>query len=418
MRNRRRRRAPGGRLERAAERDRRGRFSARRKRATVLRLLRGEDLESVSRELGITAARASQWRDQFLAAGQAGLKSRAPDARDEEHQRLHAKVGELLMENELLYAKVDHLEAGGPFGSAEVDAMSGAQSISARRAYGVQRVCRVWGRARSSVYVRRHATRSRASRRRGPVGAATDEVLVGHIRRVLAASPFHGEGYRKAWAKLRGERIRTSQERVRRLMREHGLQAPYRAGHAHGPTAHDGTITTAAPDVMWGTDMTSTVTVGEGAACVFVAVDHCTTECIGLHAAKRGTRFEALEPIRQGVRERFGPIGDGVARGLRLRHDHGSNYLADDFQQEVAFFGIESSPSFVREPEGNGVAERFIRTVKENLLWVRSFETIEELRLALLEFQRTYNEQWMLAKYDYRSPAQVRRDFDGLDEVA
>ena len=75
----------------AAESDRKGRFSARRKRATVLRLLRGENLESVSRELGITAARASQWRDQFLAAGQAGLKSRAPDARDEEHQRLHAK---------------------------------------------------------------------------------------------------------------------------------------------------------------------------------------------------------------------------------------------------------------------------------------------------------------------------------------
>ena len=81
----------------AAARDRKGRFSARRKRATVLRLLRGEDLESVSRELGITAARASPWRDQFLAAGQAGLKSRAPDARDEEHQRLHAKVGELLV---------------------------------------------------------------------------------------------------------------------------------------------------------------------------------------------------------------------------------------------------------------------------------------------------------------------------------
>ena len=193
--------------------------------------------------------------------------------------------------------------------------MSGAQSISARRAYGVQRVCRVWGRARSSVYVRRHATRSRASRRRGPVGAATDEVLVGHIRRVLEASPFHGEGYRKAWAKLRVERIRTSQERVRRLMREHGLQAPYRAGHAHGPKAHDGTITTAAPNVMWGTDMTSTVTVGEGAACVFVAVDHCTAECIGLHAAKRGTRFEALEPIRQGVRERFAPSATGSPMG-------------------------------------------------------------------------------------------------------
>ncbi len=297
--------------------------------------------------------------------------------------------------------------------------MSHAHSISTHRAYGVQRVCRVWEQARSSVYARRRATRSRAPlRRRGPAGAAPDAVLVGHIRRVLEASPFHGEGYRKAWAKLRSEGIRTSQERVRRLMREHGLQAPHRAGHPHGPKAHDGTITTEAPDLMWGPDMTSTVTVDEGQAFVFVAVDHCTTECIGLHAAKSGSRFEALEPVRQGVRERFGSIGKGVANGLRLRHDHGSNYLADDFQQEIDFFGIESSPSFVREPEGNGVAERFIRTLKENFLWVRSFETIEDLRLALLEFKRTYNEQWMREKFDYRCPAQARRDLVGLDEAA
>ncbi len=107
IRDRRRRRATGD----AAGR---GRVSARRKRETVLRLLRGEDLESVSRELGITAARASQWRDQFLAAGQASLKSRAPDAGDADNRRLQAKIGELLMENELLYAKVDQLEAGGP----------------------------------------------------------------------------------------------------------------------------------------------------------------------------------------------------------------------------------------------------------------------------------------------------------------
>ena len=69
----------------------------------------------------------------------------------------------------------------------------------------------------------------------------------------------------------------------------------------------------------------ATVTVAEGPACVFVAVDHCTAECSGLHATKHGTRFEALEPIRPGMREHFGGIGDGVARGLRLRHDHGSN---------------------------------------------------------------------------------------------
>ena len=89
---------------------------------------------------------------------------------------------------------------------------------------------------------------------------------------------------------------------------------------------------------------------------------------------------------------RFGAIAPGVARGLKLRHDHGSNYMSGDFQDEIKCLGIEASPSFVRQPEGNGVAERFIRTLKENLLWVRTFKTIEELRAELLAFARRYNE--------------------------
>jgi transposase InsO family protein len=60
--------------------------------------------------------------------------------------------------------------------------------------------------------------------------------------------------------------------------------------------------------------------------------------------------------------------------------------LSGDFQDEIEFLGIEASPSFVREPQGNGVAERFIRTLKENLLWVRTFDTIQELRAALVAF--------------------------------
>ncbi len=202
-------------------------------------------------------------------------------------------------------------------------------------------------------------------KKRGPVGAATDADLVGHIRRVLAESPFLGEGYRKLWARLRHQGVRTAAERVRRLMRENHLQAPRRGGNAHGPKAHDGTITTEVPDEMWGTDMTTTVTTGEGLAHVFVAVDHCTCECVGLHAAKGGNRFEALEPLRQGVREHFGRFEAKAAEGLTIRHDHGSNYLSDDFQRELKFLGMVSSPSLVREPEGNGCAERFIRTLKK-----------------------------------------------------
>jgi transposase InsO family protein len=234
--------------------------------------------------------------------------------------------------------------------------------------------------------------------------------LVDHIRQVLAESPFHGEGYRKVWAKLRFNGLRTSKERVRRLMREHGLQAPSRGGHPHGPKAHDGTIITEKPDVMWGTDATTTVTVEEGTAFVFIGVDHCTFECTGIHASKKGDRFQALEPIRQGVREHFDGYEAHLAEGLQVRHDHGPAYMADDFQDELKFLGIQSSPSFVREPEGNGCAERFIGLLKENLLWVRTFATIEELRQALIEFKQQYNEQWILQRHDYKTPAQVRQE--------
>jgi transposase InsO family protein len=242
----------------------------------------------------------------------------------------------------------------------------------------------------------------------GPLGACSDEELIGHIRRILTESPFHGEGYRKVWARLRFQGIRTSKERVRRLMRVQGFQAPQQVGGPHGPKAHDGTIITHRPDELWGTDMTTALTTGEGQVCVFVAVDHCTAECIGIHAAKSGNRFEALEPIRQGVGEHFGVFDPGIAAGLAIRHDHGSAYMSDDFQEELSFLGIASSPSFVREPEGNGIAELFIRTLKENLLWIRPFATVAALVDALREFKQKYNQQWLIERHGFRTPSQAR----------
>jgi putative transposase len=159
---------------------------------------------------------------------------------------------------------------------------------------------------------------------------------------------------------------------------------------------------------MWGTDLTTAWT-GEGPAAVFIAVDHCSAACVGIHAAARATRFEALEPIRQGVRCHFGGMARDSARGLAMRHDHGSQYMSDHFQKELAFLGIDSSPAFVRAPEDNGCAERFIRTLKENLLWVQTFKTIEELRQALLAFRETYNTTWLIERHGFLSPADYRR---------
>ena len=131
--------------------------------------------------------------------------------------------------------------------------MSTVVSISTRRPYGVARVCRVWGVARSGVYRRRQgADAPPAPRRRpGPQGPMPDADLLEAIRGVLLASPFHGEGTRKLWARLRHGGLRSSKERVRRLMRENGLSAATRTGSARGPRHHDGTIIPERINAMW-----------------------------------------------------------------------------------------------------------------------------------------------------------------------
>src|SRR3712207_8543269 len=88
-----------------------GRMSRQRKRDAVLRLLRGEDLETVLRSLGVTAAALTGWRDAFLAAGEASLARRPTGGEDLESERLKARLGEMLLEREPLEAKIAALEA-------------------------------------------------------------------------------------------------------------------------------------------------------------------------------------------------------------------------------------------------------------------------------------------------------------------
>lgn len=296
--------------------------------------------------------------------------------------------------------------------------MSAQLSPSTGRPYGVLRVSRVWECARSTVYALRTGVISvHPPGKRGPRTALSDAALTDRIRTAIEDSPFTGEGHRKVWARLRVADVRTSKPRVLRLMRQAGLLAPTRAGRPHGPRAHDGAIVTTRPDEVWGTDATSCLT-DEGVATVFIAVDHCTAEGVGIHAARRGTRFEALEPIRQGVRKHFGAYTAQIAAGLTVRHDHGSQYMSDVFQDELRFLGIASSPAFVREPQGNGCAERFIRTLKEQLLWVRRFATVEELRLALHAFLERYNSQWLIERHGHQTPAAIRAQLTAPTEVA
>ena len=296
--------------------------------------------------------------------------------------------------------------------------MSRTVSPSSDQPYSVARVASVWNLARSSFYaVRQRQQQPQEPNKRGPK-VHSDEELVRAIRQLLAEPVFTGEGYRKIWARLRHQGVRTSKDRVLRLLREQQLLSPSRQPEPARSNLHEGTILTEAPNQMWGTDATATFTETDGAVTVFAAIDHCTAECVGIHVVKKANRFEALEPIRQGVKEYLAGFSAGSAEGLQLRHDHGSVYMSADFQSEIQFLGIEPSPAFVRQPEGNGCIERFFRTLKEQLLWIRQFQDLEELRAALVAFRQKYNHGWIVQRLNYRTPVQARRDFHLEFEVA
>ena len=131
----------------------------------------------------------------------------------------------------------------------------------------------------------------------------------------------------------------------------HGLLAPVRRGHPRGDRSHSGRIRTERPDELWGTDASRFWTRAEGWCWFFAAVDHCTSDIVGWHVAKKGDRWAALEPVRQGVRAHMGGFGKAIALGLGLRHDWGSQYRARQFQAEIKWLGIHSTPAYVGEPE-------------------------------------------------------------------
>ena len=251
-------------------------------------------------------------------------------------------------------------------------------SPSALKPFGIKRVCTVWNNSRATI--RRHKLLAlhgaTPKKKRGPKICLADAQVLEEIKIVLRNLRFVGEALAGSW-------------------RENNVLAPMRCQSSPGPRVHNGTIVTERPDEMWAIDGTECMT-DQGNATVFVLIDHCTGECLGAHAARRGTRMEAIDTLRQAIRATRGTFDRDIAAGVALRHDHGSQFISHAFQNELRFVGIRSSPSFVRSPEGNGCVERFIRTLKEQLLWLTRFASVEELHAALQEFIDRFNNLWII----------------------
>jgi transposase InsO family protein len=279
-------------------------------------------------------------------------------------------------------------------------------------------VCELFRVPRSTVYAVGAVSPEPSSppRKRGPRTRWSDEEVLAGIRQVLQESRFVTEGHRKVRVKLRCLGMRIGKNRVLRIMRENQLLAPCRRRHEHGDRTHSGRIQTDRPNELWGTDAARFYTRRDGWCWFFGAIDHCSDDIVGWHVAKKGHRWAALEPIRQGVGEHFEEYAPKIALGLGLRHDWGPQYTADQFLGELRWLGIRSTPAYVREPECNGIMERWIRTLKEECIYLHDFESLEEAREVIGRFIRDYNEEWLLERHGYRTPAETRREL--LDQAA
>lgn len=294
--------------------------------------------------------------------------------------------------------------------------MSACLSPSTGKAYGVRRTCAVWGIPRSSFYAKTCPRPSCGDdetepprKKPGPKTEFSDDELLTLIRDDLDSSPFSGEGHRKVWARLRyGRGIPVSRKRVLRIMHEANLLSPHRTPQKP-PYEHTGKIVTDSPNEMWGTDGAKVFTLKDGWGWIFACVEHWNAECMGWHVTKRGDRFAALEPVAQGILAEFGSVEAQAARGLSLRMDHGSQYLSNHFQKQIKAWGIAPSFAFLEQPQTNGVVERFFRTLKEQVIYGRVYENLEEVRQAVSEFVDLYNNQWLIEKNGYLSPAEARK---------
>jgi transposase InsO family protein len=291
--------------------------------------------------------------------------------------------------------------------------MAKVTSPAGGQPYGIRRVCQAWGVPRSSFYAAQAPTPDSAipacpPTRRGPKPFVSDEALLAAIKRDLETSPWTGEGHRKVWARPRvRDGIRVSRKRLLRLMREHAPLSPHRA-RRRNEDSHERQIITTTPNVMWAIDATQVTTVEHGKVWIFGVAEHWNAEFLGWHVTKRGTRFEATQALAMAVRQQFGHLCAGAARGLALRHDHGGNFMAEHVQKRARVWGISPSCAFVAEPETNGVIERVFRTLKEQAIDGRVFQTIDDVRDAVRAFAARYNAEWLIEKNGYLSPLDAR----------
>jgi len=235
----------------------------------------------------------------------------------------------------------------------------------------------------------------------------TAEAAYAAIEAIVGAHPAWG--VRKVWATMRREPygLKLSLRRVWSLMRAKGLCLPPDRSHRVPVTA--GHVSVEEPNRRWATDLTTVWTEEDGLVAVVPVVDCGCRSALAVVATKPQDAAAVLDPVRTALAIEFEAPPD-VPADLELRTDHGPQYTAQDCIDLCLHWRLDHTYAPVGRPTGNSVAERLIRTMKEECIWLRDWRSIAELQAALDDWRTTYNEARPHQALQWQTPAERRRE--------
>lgn len=262
-------------------------------------------------------------------------------------------------------------------------------------------------------YARRPCKATDQKQKPGPQVAFSDEKVLSEVRAYLADPYFSGEGYKKLWKRLKDRGVTVGKERLRRILGENNLLAPQRPQEGTGGYSHEGTITTDAPNTLYGIDIKEWK-CKSGKCWTITIIDHFNAEVIAQLTVKSATTDKVMEVTRQAIKKRFGALTKDICKGLELeiRTDNGSQFIAKEFAREVQFLGIFHTRTAVASPESNGIIERYHRTIKEQIVYKILEATFGHTIEIIDEFNQRYNQHWLIHRLGLVSPIEFRKSYE------
>jgi putative transposase len=236
------------------------------------------------------------------------------------------------------------------------------------------------------------------------------ETLKPAIQQLVSEHPAWG--VRKVWATLRRQQLKASMKRIHALMRSMGLTLPASPRRGEATRGH---VAVAHSNRRWGTDLTTVYTKRDGWVAVVPVLDYGDRTFLSFEVSKSQDALVVLSPLQRALEAEFGNRAL-VPHGFELRTDHGPQYTGQDCHQLCWRWQVDHSFAPIGRPTGNSVVERFILTLKTELIWTQDWDSIHELQAGIAAWMRIYNYERPHQALGWQTPAE-RRD-QNLDQTA